>query len=306
MAKRPVSSTPDPDSAEAARLLVAHGVLDERPSPAVRAAVLRAAAESVGAPATAAARAPRERAARPWFGWRPAAAASATVAVGLLAVGIATHVERETSTATPIESRSEAAPPASPLPSYHAAPTAPLRADAPADKPNAPAQARDEVGEAKPATAAPASANEMKQTLAPGPAARKARQAAASEAPSEEAKDAIAPAPPVEAEKRAVAPQSASGVAARVQPRAMQAPAMEATRRQAIPQAAAQIAGPPSPEQTGALAGKEPLQRPATPDEWLRRIIELRRAGRGAEADEELTRFRAAFPNVKVPDDALR
>jgi len=38
----------------------------------------------------------------------------------------------------------------------------------------------------------------------------------------------------------------------------------------------------------------------------LRRIVELRRAGRKAEADAELTRFQVAFPNVKVPVDALK
>jgi hypothetical protein len=89
----------------------------------------------------------------------------------------------------------------------------------------------------------------------------------------------------------------------------MQAPATEAARREAIPQAAAPLAKPLSQGQAGALgaqAVKERFQRSASPEEWLRRIVELRRAGRSAEADEELTRFRAAFPNVKVPDDALR
>lgn len=84
---------------------------------------------------------------------------------------------------------------------------------------------------------------------------------------------------------------------------------MEATRREAIPQAAAPLAKPLSQGQGGALgsqAAKEQLQQPASAEEWLRRIIELRRAGRSTQADEELTRFRAAFPNVKVPDDALR
>jgi hypothetical protein len=323
MAKQPVSPAPDPDSAEAARLRVAHDVLDERPSPAVRAAVLRAAAESVrGAPSTGTVRAPREHPARRWFGWRPAAAASATVAVGLLAVGIATHVERQTSTATPMEGRSEttpapvaapppyeAAPAASPMPSYNSAPATPSRADAPAAKSKAFARTRDEFNEGKPAAAAEAPAKETRQAVSPEPAGKKMPQAVSSEPPSEAAKDTVAPAPPVEEEKRAVAPESTAGAAARAQSRAMQAPATEAIRREAIPQPAAPLAKPLSQDQAGALgaqAGKERFQPPASPEEWLRRIIELRRAGRSGEADEELTRFRAAFPNVKVPDDALR
>ena len=54
-----------------------------------------------------------------------------------------------------------------------------------------------------------------------------------------------------------------------------------------------------------AKAGKEAAQPLPQADEWLRRIIELRRAGRDAQADDELARFRAAFPKVPVPAEAL-
>ena len=40
-------------------------------------------------------------------------------------------------------------------------------------------------------------------------------------------------------------------------------------------------------------------------DDWLARIIELRRAGQDAQADTELARFRAAFPDATIPADAL-
>jgi hypothetical protein len=55
-----------------------------------------------------------------------------------------------------------------------------------------------------------------------------------------------------------------------------------------------------------ANAAKEAVEPLPQPDEWLRRIIELRRAGRNAQADDELARFRAAFPNFAVPAEALK
>jgi hypothetical protein len=48
------------------------------------------------------------------------------------------------------------------------------------------------------------------------------------------------------------------------------------------------------------------LQPSASPEDWLRRIVELRHAGRNAQADDELARFRVVFPNTKIPDEALR
>jgi hypothetical protein len=311
MAKQPVRPAPDPDATEAARLRVAHEVLDERPSPSVRAAVLRAAAESVrSASAAETVRAPRQRPARSWLGWRPAAAAGATVAVGMLAVGIATHVERETSTDTAVERRSESPPPQvvspvspaaspvpSPLPSYNVSPAAASRADAPSARTRPFAPARDGIVEAKQAAAAE-------------PPAKKTRQAVSPEAPAEQARAAVAPAPPVEEAKPAATPAPTSATAPRAQARMMQAPAADAGEREATQeQAAAPVAKQLSQDQAGVLqsqTGSENFQHPASPDEWLRRIIELRRAGRSAEADAQLTRFRATFPKVKIPDDALR
>jgi hypothetical protein len=81
--------------------------------------------------------------------------------------------------------------------------------------------------------------------------------------------------------------------------------------------AAAPAAAPPATEPAvqsparmqAPAAPRAALRRqaaPVNPDDWLRRIVELRRAGKATQADEELARFRAAFPNVNVPADALK
>lgn len=88
----------------------------------------------------------------------------------------------------------------------------------------------------------------------------------------------------------------------------MRAPAMGTVAPQAAPpMAPAAEARSSSAAQTARMnAAKESVQPLLAPDDWLRRIIELRRAGRGAEADEELARFRAAYPNAIIPADALK
>jgi hypothetical protein len=81
-------------------------------------------------------------------------------------------------------------------------------------------------------------------------------------------------------------------------------PAAAPPPRAAAPAAKALLRNQAAPLQSDSDADR--LQRSTAPDDWLRRIIELRRAGRDAEADDELTRLRAAFPNVKIPADALK
>jgi hypothetical protein len=281
MANQPMNATPDPDDAEATRLRAAHELLDERPSPAVRAAVLRAAAESArGHAVSAPVGAPRQRPVSRWFGWRPAAAAGATVAVGLLAIGISVHVERE----SPVESRSATpAAVAAPAPSAVTAPPPDAQNIAPASK------------DAKPASAPPTAPSlpvPVAQPPAPAPTADRR---------------ALAPAGAAAADQPAQAPAAAPSAqnAARSRMRLMQAPETEA----AAPSPAlapkglsADQAAPPHPYSSVERA----RVAPASPDDWLRRIVELRRAGKDAEADDELARFRAAFPDVKVPADALK
>ncbi|HEX4585669.1 MAG TPA: hypothetical protein VH183_12640 [Burkholderiaceae bacterium] len=276
-----MSATPDPNDAEAVRLRAAHELLDERPSPRVRAAVLRAAAESVGGDAAPeSVGAPRRRPARAWFGWGPAAAAGATIAVGILAIGISVHVEHE----TPIESRT-----------------------APAAAPMAPAPAAP-VDEAKPAAAA---------TPAPRPAVPAVPPSVAKQLKARPAEATVAtPDAGASQSQKSSGAQSAGAISNSPEPapraptqtgtrmRMMQAPAM-----QAAPQAGESLTKPRQADQAGSSsreADMEPARLTPSPDDWLRRIVELRRAGRNAEADGELARFRAAFPNVKVPDAAAK
>jgi hypothetical protein len=84
----------------------------------------------------------------------------------------------------------------------------------------------------------------------------------------------------------------------------MRAPAIKTAPREG-----ALLANPRQADQAGPFQQEMAAQRArlsASPDDWLRRIIELRRAGKNAQADDELARFRAAFPNVRVPDDAMK
>lgn len=292
-----MTATPDPNAAEAERLRAAHELLDERPSPGVRAAVMRAAAESArGSPSADPARVPRARPARWWLGWRPAAAA--TVAVGILAVGISVNIEHE----RPAAGSSETSAPAA------AAPAAP---SAPATNVETFSKAR----EAKPAAGSPPAPRAPIAEDAPRATKRDFdRPASALRAPAGE--PGVAPAGGAARTEESAAPGSAGSASTSSSAGATPVPSAErAERLQAAPAAAPppRAAGPAAkallrnqaaPLQSGSDA--DPLQRSTSPDDWLRRIIELRRAGRDAEADDELTRFRAAFPNVKIPADALK
>jgi hypothetical protein len=230
----------DSDAVEAARLRAAHDLLDERPSSKVRAAVLRAAGRGPGVDAAAGSpHAPATRRRR-WSGWAPLAAAGATAAVGVLAIGVSLHVERERPVAQKLES-----PPAAAMspPAAAAAPAAPTR-------------------KAAPALAAPPAPT---RDAAPAPAAL------------------------------AAAPRAPAATAARMSPSV-----------QNVAPAAADAGAPPLPEGASEQRARSSRAQAAvvSPDDWLRRIVELRRAGREAEADRELARFRAAFPSAKVPPEA--
>ena len=71
---------------------------------------------------------------------------------------------------------------------------------------------------------------------------------------------------------------------------------------------AADALAKPSANLTGrsvATAVAQPAADPATPEAWLKQIRELRAAGRSAEAAQSLTRFRARYPDLVLPDDLL-
>lgn len=78
-------------------------------------------------------------------------------------------------------------------------------------------------------------------------------------------------------------------------------------RRQSAPVTrsglAAESAGAATPRpklalQKSALVTQFENQRP---DQWLEKIVELRREGRGAEADELLAEFKKRFPDHPLP-----
>jgi len=64
---------------------------------------------------------------------------------------------------------------------------------------------------------------------------------------------------------------------------------------------AAPVADPRTDAARAAAAEEESLSA----DDWLVSIIRLREAGRHAEADAQLQRFRQRYPQIKVPEQAL-
>ena len=270
---------------EAMRLRAAHRQLDERPAPAVRAAILRAAAAHAHGEPVAQPVSVRAGSLRWLFRWRPGAAAGATVAVALLAVGLVVHVERQLPGEIPVEKRSgmsadlqKAAPVASPPVASPPAASPPASLALPAKKQLAPAaavKAESTRSEGKPVS--PDRASDERERFA-SPAAAGQDVAGAAEA--------------------AKAPATAP--AAPALSRARMAPA------QAPPAPAASSAAP-TPLGRASAARESAAEEPASsPQNWLRRIVELRRTGLDQQADAELVKFRAAYPDVPVPEAALR
>jgi hypothetical protein len=232
------------------RLRAAEAALDERPSPRVRQAVMRVAADAVrkGA-ARRAMSAVRAWSAARWLQprWRWSMPLAASVLVGAIAVGLVSEVQRAsvpsgaTGAASPqseIEARSkpEAPPPAAPAPASTASAMAPLRAT--------PELSRS-GGAVTP----------QRDALAPAPVLSGKVITAPSEIPA----------------ARAEAPVSAPISARKADRAAAQATAKE-----------------------------------ETPQQWIDRIVAMRREGRQDQADRELIRLRERFPGVVVPPAALR
>jgi hypothetical protein len=75
------------------------------------------------------------------------------------------------------------------------------------------------------------------------------------------------------------------------------------------PAADAGLARPfPAAPRAKAAAGAASAQaapEPPTAALWLERIVALRHAGRDDDADRELQRLRARYPDVRIPADAL-
>ena len=129
---------------------------------------------------------------------------------------------------------------------------------------------------------------------AAGAGVRKAPAAVAAAAPAEAqagAGNAVGEAAPraSSAPTRASAP-TVMGEAGRDDPADLRAKGM--VQKSAVPPALAALT--------------EPIEIALTPDQWLRRIVDARRAGRHDEADASLARFILKHPAVVVPPEARR
>jgi alkanesulfonate monooxygenase SsuD/methylene tetrahydromethanopterin reductase-like flavin-dependent oxidoreductase (luciferase family) len=97
-----------------------------------------------------------------------------------------------------------------------------------------------------------------------------------------------APAAPVELERRVQTPAASAPAAGRL--------SRESAERERFERAAPAVAE----ERAKQLSAVE------SPERWLERIAELRRAGRDDEADRLLAEFRRRFPDYRIPEAALR
>jgi hypothetical protein len=261
------------DERVAALLRAAHERLDERPSLGMRAAILRAAAARATGDALDWAdqrppqAPPRPSSDRPWWRiWVPPLGLSATLLVCVLAIGVFLHREDRV---------------------------------APSDAQSA--------GPAAGAAAKEQGIVIMVQPLAPN--VKKAPRAEA--APSAPAPTG---APPTAG--RPMAAPSATARTAPVLPALQIAPVqVPVPAPTAAPYAGASVP-PPAPGIEKAPT-KQFMQRAtparessrdvvdADPQHWLQRIAKLRDAGENDRADDELARFRQAYPDVPVPASAL-
>ncbi len=260
----------------------AEAALDERPAPRVRQAVLRAAAHAArpdlsprSTPAVPPARAARIREGWGWpprsWGWSIPAAAS--VLVGAIAVGVVSEMQRSAVpgvAASATATEKEASAPEA------AAPPLPVAA------PSASGAATRSAGTARPAIPSLAPAAESSNA----PPAPSAAQAALSKA-----------LPQARIRQERSQPYAAL-------PEAAQSPAEDSAMQQDTRSAPA--ARTAKQVQSPAPAMASTLTEPRTPQQWIDRIVAMRRAGRQDEADRELALLRKRYPEFLVPAAALR
>ena len=298
--------------------------VDERPSAATRAAILAAAAREVNS------RPQSELKARRPAGARWPMAAAAAVLLSTLAGLLAVRTEREmpsfsedpqsmqapavTSVAPAVADsavpppHSQTVPAAPPLarestrigelqrvPSPPVATNRAARSDAPAQhqrstpaaKPAEAQVARDERGRSEKSAAEAAAdsrAKIVKEEAAPAPEAPSAGLRAAPE-PFRTAPAPATPAAPSTQEKK-------DNVAAL------------SKARQQTP-AASNASGAIGGAASSTPASEADMTSLPRPDEWLEKIVRLRRSGQHGEADAELKQFRERYPQVQVPPEAL-
>ena len=266
----------------------AEAALGERPAPRVRQAVLRAAAQAArqdpGPSSTTAAppaRAARIRAGWGWplrsWGWSIPAAAS--VLVGAIAVGVVSEMQRTAvptaatvaASATPTEQKASAA--------EAGAPPSP----APAAAPSASGAATRDAGPARAAVRSLAPVAESSNA----PPAASVAQAAPSKALPDQA--------PIRQERSRAYAALPEQTQSQVEDSALRQEALSAPAAPTAKQV-------PSP----APAMARMLAEPQTPQQWVDRIVAMRRAGRQDDADRELALLRKRYPQFAVPAAALR
>jgi hypothetical protein len=279
----------DTDDAGLVRQLrEAEATLGERPAASVRQALLRAATQAARPaldPSRASAQpAPRTARTRPKWGWSPhrwgwSIPVVASVLVGAIAVGIVSEVQR-------------GAPPA---PAPVAASAASAAQKTPATEVLAPA--RPEAAAGVPA-AGSAGAREGRVA---SPVMKFAPQAEPSNGPP--AAPTPGPAAPRAPPDRAGLQRERSELDAAL-PERTQGQAKDAAAR--LDTQSAPVAPSAAPLQSLAPARAKALAEPQTPQQWVERIVAMRRAGRQDEADRELAALRKRFPEFVVPADALQ
>ncbi len=288
----------------------ATNALDERPSAATRATILAAAARRIPAgprDARAPLAAPRGPSRRRW----PYAVA-ASVLLSSLAVILATRTEREMPTfSAPAERVAENVAPPLPMPSAAPAPpvagstpsqdvasipaTAPAKSEKKANASSSRESAAIVSGEAKvvrPTEAPRAKEEGVVLSDSPAPATAPVAPASAEAAPG-----AALPAPLA---KRQVGPANDA-----LERRRSESANTASAERSALRQAPAAPPAAGLGVATGVVRADADASTALSANEWLERIIKLRRVGRHDEADVELKHFRERYPQVSVPAEAL-
>lgn len=204
----------------------------------------------------------------------------AAAAVIMLAVGVVMHLQQEQPGIDGIQVAAEKAPPA-------AAPAPVAEAAKPAPQPKAP----------KPEDTMVARAPEPAKVQATPP------QSASEEIPKlsgSEARGASAgpfvQAPPAVASAHSPAPAPAA---------AAPAPARKPVAMQRAEEGVRDRADSAERQVLSEATAKRSQDAGETPEKWLERIAELRRAGKHDEADKALAEFRQRHPGYRIPDSML-
>lgn len=204
----------------------------------------------------------------------------AAAAVIMLAVGVVVHLQQEQPGIDGIQVAAEKAPPAP-------APAPSAEASKPAPQPEAP-KPEDTIVARAPAPA-------KVQVTPPQPAREETPKLSGSEARGASA-GSFVQAPPAAASAPSPAPAPAEVASSRNrEPMAMQR--MEEGMRDRADSAERQV--------LSAATAKRSQDASETPEKWLERIVELRRAGKHDEADKALAEFRQRHPGYRIPEPML-